>query len=370
MRIRRRALLQAAVAAAASGSVSSLSWAEAGAPAYLSAAKLPSGAFALVGLSAAGEIRFTIPLPGRGHAAATHAKKPLAVAFARRPGVFALVVNCATGLVEGALTAPAGRHFCGHGAFDPEGALLFTAENAFEEGAGRIGVWSVKDDFRRIDEFPSGGVGPHEVIVDARQRRLIAANGGIQTHPASGRAKLNLATMRPNLAYLDLASGEVLDRVEPTAEMRLNSLRHLAVREDGLVAIAAQWQGDVFDAPPLVATHRFGESRLQFRSADPEELVKLQGYGGSVSFSGDGEAIALTSPRGGRLQIYSASGDAPPIGVSIENVCGVAPAGQGFLASDGGGRLSWITVDPRQSVTPPPRTGPDGFLFDNHLIQV
>ena len=37
------------------------------------------------------------------------------------------------------------------------------------------------------------------------------ANGGIETDPTSGRAELNLATMRSNLAYVDAATGELLD---------------------------------------------------------------------------------------------------------------------------------------------------------------
>ena len=240
MRVGRRTLMRAAVAATATGALPRLSWADAGAPTYLSAAKLMSGAYALIGLSDTARVRFALPLPGRGHAAAAHPTQPLAVAFARRPGTFALVIDCVSGGVRATLTAPPGRHFYGHGAFDAEGALLLTAENDFERGVGRVGVWSVEEDFRRIDEFSSGGVGPHEVVVDRGSGRLIAANGGIQTHPESGRAKLNLPTMRPNIAYLDASTGEILDVIEPSAALRKNSLRHLAARGDGLIAVARE----------------------------------------------------------------------------------------------------------------------------------
>jgi hypothetical protein len=67
------------------------------------------------------DLVFQIPLPGRGHAAAIHPQKPQAVAFARRPGTFAVVTNCVTGQPSARLSAPAGRHFYGHGAFSRDG---------------------------------------------------------------------------------------------------------------------------------------------------------------------------------------------------------------------------------------------------------
>ena len=69
----------------ASGLAPCASWADAGSPAFLAAAKVPSGAFALIGLSATGERLFEIPLPGRGHAAAAHPSRPLAP-HSRCPG--------------------------------------------------------------------------------------------------------------------------------------------------------------------------------------------------------------------------------------------------------------------------------------------
>ena len=87
----RRSFLAGLLAAA---SAPSLSWADAGSPAYLAAAKEPSGTYALFGLAASGQDVFRIALPDRGHAAAAHPPAPEAVAFARRPGTFALVIDC------------------------------------------------------------------------------------------------------------------------------------------------------------------------------------------------------------------------------------------------------------------------------------
>jgi hypothetical protein len=65
--------------------------------------------FFLHGLTASGGSAVPDPLPGRGHAAAAHPTRAEAVAFARRPGTFALVIDCATGETRHRLTPPEGR---------------------------------------------------------------------------------------------------------------------------------------------------------------------------------------------------------------------------------------------------------------------
>ena len=176
-----------------------MGWAAAGSPVYLAAARDPSGDYALFGLDGTGHDIFRIPLPDRGHAAAAHPTAPEAVAFARRPGRFALVIDCVKGRVAHRLDAPEGRHFYGHGAFLQGGAILATSENEIDTGKGRIGLWSRAKGYARIGEIASGGVGPHEIRRWAEDV-LVVANGGIRTHPDSDREKLNIDDMRPNLS--------------------------------------------------------------------------------------------------------------------------------------------------------------------------
>ena len=119
----------------AAGLVPKPTWAEAGNPAFLSAAMKPDGSHVLCGLSEYGAITFEIALPDRGHAAAAHPTLPEAVAFARRPGTYAIVLDCRNGQTKARLDAPAGRHFYGHGTFSENGDLLFTTENDFDTAA-------------------------------------------------------------------------------------------------------------------------------------------------------------------------------------------------------------------------------------------
>ncbi|MEM6695045.1 MAG: DUF1513 domain-containing protein [Pseudomonadota bacterium] len=353
----RRAFLASLFAA---GMCPKATWADAGNPDYLAAAKVPSGAFALVGLSGDGSAAFEIPLPARGHAAAAHPQAPLAVAFARRPGTFALVIDCLAGRVDAELTAAPGHHFSGHGAYSADGETLYTAENFYDEGRGVVGIWDVGSGYRRIGAFSSEGVGPHEML-RLPDDTLLVANGGIETHPETGRAKLNLPIMRPSLAYFD-RDGSLLDQVEPPRAWHRASMRHIAARADGLVAVGCQWQGDLADTPPLLATHRRG-GPLHFSTAGGDLWRDMQGYVGSVAFSGAGDEIALTGPRGGFIAI-AADDDSAIRVYQAQDVSGAASRGDGFLLTTGGGAMLSIDHGAPNVVTRGRK------VWDNHLVRI
>ena len=348
------ATLLAASAAPATG------WAAAGDPAYLAAAKDPQGGFVLAGLQADGAELFRIPLPARGHAGCAHPRRAEAVGFARRPGTYALVIDCAGGSVLHRLAAPEGHTFNGHGAYSADGTRLFTSEQVAEGSAGRVGVWDVAAGYRRIGGFATQGLGPHELRLMPDGASLVVANGGIQTD-AFDRTMLNIETMRPSLAYLGL-EGELLDLVELEPDLRQNSIRHLALRGDGLVGFAMQWQGEPGAAPPLLGLHRRGGAVTLCQAPLAEELV-MDGYAGSVAFDGSGTEIAITSPRGGRLHRFADTG-AYLGAVSRADVCGLAAHAQGYLASDGLGGL--LLVEAAQA-RPLRRAG---LSWDNHIVPV
>lgn len=362
----RRGFLGALAAFAA---VPAATWADVGAPRYLAAAEAPDGSYRLYGLDGAGGETFHLTLPERGHAAAAHPTRPEAVAFARRPGVLAIVLDCRSGAETARLAAPEGRHFYGHGVFSADGATLFTTENDYEAGEGRIGLWSADEGYRRIGEIASGGVGPHDVKRLPGRDVLVVANGGIETHPDTGRVKLNLPTMRPNLAYLT-PDGELVDRFGFDGAEHMNSIRHLALRPDGLVAFATQWQGEPA-APPLLGLHRPGEAP-RFLRAQMEDHRRMEGYAGSVSFSGDGARVGVTSPRGGLVQIFDSASGAHLETVTLADACGLAPAEASFLVTSGTG---WVGPLEDAAADAPSQqaagqTPARAMRWDNHLVDL
>ncbi len=318
------------------------------------------GRFLLAGLDHTGRILFRHPLPARGHAATAHPTRPEAVAFARRPGQFADVIDCRSGQALTRLTPPPGHHFYGHGTYSPDGNLLFTTENAFETGEGRIGLWEASTTYRRIGSIASGGIGPHDMRLRQDAPGLVVANGGIQTHPDSGRAKLNLPAMQPNLSYLTL-EGEVEHQLQLDGDLRLNSIRHLAMRADGTVGFAMQWQGDPGADLPIVGLHRPGSTALLIAAEDPR-LRNLQGYGGSIAFSPDGHEVAVTSPRGGVVQVADCASATLLREHWLTDVCGLATDRSGFVVTTGQGRIARLSAgavkDPIDH----------DLAWDNHLI--
>lgn len=354
MRTGRRQFLGGLIAA---GVIPKLTWADAGSPAFLAAAGTVQGDYLLCGLGADLNLLFTLPLPARGHAGAGHPTRPEAIAFARRPGTFAVVINCATGDQIAALTAPEGRHFYGHGTFSADGATLFTTENDYEMGQGRIGLWDADDGYRRIGEWDSGGVGPHDIRRVGEGDVLVVANGGIDTHPDTGRTKLNIPTMRPNLAYIE--DGVVIESVPLSEDLHKNSIRHLAVSKDGLVAIGMQWEGEGTPTA-LVATHSRG-APVTLMQAPKNDVRRMNGYIGSVACTPDGATIAVTSPRGNEVQVFDAKTGRLTGIRAITDACGIATLGGQFVVTSGTGAVDLLSG--ANALQMP-------FMFDNHLVSL
>lgn len=353
----RRGFLATLIAATA---VPTLTWADAGSPDFLAAARAPDGSFVLCGLTMQGNETFRIPLPARGHAGAGHPFRPEAVTFARRPGTYALVIDCVHGRVVRSLTAPDGSHFSGHGTFSADGETLFTAEIDNATGGGRIGLWAQADGYRRIGQFSSGGIGPHEILRMADDT-LVVANGGIVTALDNERTKLNLDTMRPNLSYL-ATNGTLVDQIELAPDLRQNSIRHLAAHPDGTVAFALQWEGDAAALPPLVGLHRRGGDPVLCDVPDALSH-RMKGYAGSIAFDEGGRKVAITCPKGGVMAVFDHNGGFIGMPERVD-VCGIGAAPGGFIITDGFGGVMQLSSD-----SPRPLASFE-LAWDNHLTSV
>lgn len=351
--MRRRSFLTALMAASATPH---LTWADAGSPAYLAAARAGDGSYWLHGLTAGGQSLFALALPARGHAATAHPTRPHAVAFARRPGTFALVIDCAAGRELVRLTPPGGRQFNGHGTFSGDGSVLYTSEVVAETSEGRIGLWDAGS-YHRIGEIPTHGIGPHDLKRLPMSEDLLVANGGIQTDP-NDRTMLNLPEMRPSLARVT-PEGVLVSLAEPPADLHQNSTRHLALLPDGRAACAMQWMGDPAEMPPLLAL--WENDRLSLCDLPVEEAFAMDNYAGSIAWSRETREIALTSPRGGTVQVYSDDGQFRRT-LRRPDACGIAPGPGGFTVTDGNGAVSGLSATGlrlRQSLA---------VQWDNHLI--
>ncbi|MEM5583488.1 DUF1513 domain-containing protein [Roseibium sp. AS2] len=355
---------------AASPLAESLSGREAdeGMPLFASAYRQENGDYGIGIVDGFGQILARVSLPGRGHGIAVAPDRRRLVAFARRPGTFALIISPFEAAEPRLLSAEPGRHFYGHGCFSGDGRLLYAVENDFDAARGVIGVYDTSGrDIRRLGEFGTGGIGPHDLMLAPDGRTLVVANGGIRTHPEKPREKLNLDTMAPSVVFLDSLTGDLLAEHTLDPVLHQLSLRHMALDAQGRAWVGGQFEGAESETPPLVGV--FSRDKApDLREIPSPVAAGLRNYIGSVTANASGEIIATSAPRGGQTLFWNAAtGDF--IGAqTIPDGCGVAPIDQGsFLISDGNGALSLVS-EPDGGAEVLAR--PPGISWDNHLFSL
>ncbi|TIW80484.1 MAG: DUF1513 domain-containing protein, partial [Mesorhizobium sp.] len=205
----------------------------------------------------------------------------------------------------------AGRHFFGHGVFSPDGALLYATENDFDNAAGVVGVYDAKAGFSRVGEFPTYGMGPHELLLLGDGRTLAIANGGIETHPDYGRAELNIATMKPSYTLVDRITGDLIEKHELPPALHQLSIRHMD----------RDHRGPATDRPALVGRAARGKE-LELVEMPQDVLSGFRNYIGSVAANAVTGTIAVTSPEGNSLAVIDAASGRVVATRSLVEVCG------------------------------------------------
>ena len=366
MAIDRRSLLLGAAASALAGLPAS-----AGVPSralYAAARKGADGRYSAAIFTEAGVDIRAVPLPGRGHDITVSATNRDCVVFARRPGNFAIAFSAADRRPPIAFTTPADRHFYGHGVFSRDGRLLYATENDFDGARGVIGIYDARAGYRRIGEFSSGGVGPHDLMLIGDSPVLVVANGGLREHPdfGGGRRILNPDAIDTTLAYIDVRTGDLLERHDLGAPGLL-SLRHLDVARDATVIVGAQLTAGPSGARPLVYRHR-RQSALKAIELPVEVESGLAGYVSSIACDRGGDLVAVTSSRGALAAVIDVTSGRVVRTQQLDDVSGVAPtpAGAGFLTTTGHGQVA-ILPDGSETVH---ATASTPWAWDNHAVLV
>jgi uncharacterized protein len=297
------------------------------------------GNFGIAVLAEDGTVIEKTPLPARSHGMAFSPATSHLVAFARRPGTFALVIDGSGARDPVTIAAAEDRHFFGHGCFSPDGKILYASENDFDAGRGVVGLYDAGDGYRRIGEFSTYGIGTHDLSASDDGRLLIAANGGIETHPDFGRTKLNLDHMEPSLALIDAATGALIERHTLPENLRQLSTRHIDLDAKGRIWFACQYEGPRNDLPPLVGHFGKGEA-LAFLSLPEETTIGLANYVGAIAVNRTENRIGLTSPNGGRFVMLDGESGRVLHEESVTDAAGIAAAARGFAVSSYDGRFA------------------------------
>ncbi|MBB4275128.1 DUF1513 domain-containing protein [Rhizobium mongolense] len=298
---------------------------------YASGIRAADGSFAVATVTERGEIVDRVALPARAHGMAFSPTTGKTVAFARRPGTYAMIFDPWDRGEPVVITSPEGRHFYGHGTFSPDGRLLYASENDFDGNRGMVGLYNATNRFARIGEFQTYGVGPHDMTVSDDGRWLVIANGGIETHPDFGRTKLNLGNMQPSLTLIDASNGTLVEKHVLPRQWSQVSTRHVDIDANGRVWFACQYEGHRNDLPPLVGHFAKGEE-LTFVDLPETTTRQLGNYVGAIAVNRKDALVGVTSPKGASAIIDANSGKVLAEDI-IPDAAGIAPARHGFAVS-------------------------------------
>ncbi|ETX09805.1 hypothetical protein MUS1_05655 [Marinomonas ushuaiensis DSM 15871] len=314
-----------------------------------------------------GEILWSAPLSQRAHAPIIHPSQSIIGIVARRPGFFIDFFDVSSHQKIQRIEPTQDHHFYGHALFTSDGKRLITQENHYPTGQGKIFIreWPSGN---ILNIFNSNGIGPHESVF-LSDKVLVIANGGLMTRPDEDREILNLDTMQPNVTYLSLENGKVLNHASHEDELHQLSIRHLDVNQQGVVALGFQYQGEIWDQVPLVALSRIDNPVMEYLPIPENVRMRFKQYCGSVCFDKSGEVLAISTPRGGLVAYWHI---ASKTFLGIENcrdVCGLAATNNSheFLLTSGTGVQ--MKNNPIQDVTKMIKKHP-GIHWDNHFQQI
>lgn len=233
------------------------------------------------------------PAPGRAHGLLVMPDGGF-VAVANRPGRWLLRCDAQGRVMQRHdLDADGTPHTLGgHAMLSADGQRLFTCETNPDTGEGWIAVRSPAT-LRRLGEFSSQGIDPHQMLLDA-EGRLWVANGGIP-RLRDGR-KTAMERMAPSLVQLAPDDGRLLAQ-HRLADPRL-SVRHIAwaAGDPDRMGVALQAEHDdeaQRREAPLLAVLEDGRLALPTRDAQGA------GYAGDIA-AGPGGGFVLSGQRTGR----------------------------------------------------------------------
>lgn len=308
-------------------------------------------------------------LDQRGHGQIHNPANPdQVIAASRRPGNTLTLTSVESGEILQKIKCRTDRHFYGHSCFTANGEYVLTTENDFALGRGLISIRDSQS-LKTIDEVESFGVGPHDIQLMPQGDVLVVANGGIRTHPDSGRRKLNIKSMQPTLTYIDLPGFNLLEQFH-LSDNQL-SIRHIDVDPAGRVGIATQHQARYASQAahvPLIA--------LNDHSGGQPELVHLPGpinarlnrYTADFCFDNIYGHAAISSPPGNLVVVVNTRTNilAAVIGITRPSALSLSRNKKFFVVSTAAGEIHFIDTA-RSALIDSMRLELPELQWDNHM---
>lgn len=303
-----------------------------------------------------GKMYYKLAIPERAHDSLYNTRKKEVIYFGRSPSTSIYIVDVLNKKMSKVLSADKNRHFCGHGVIDKTNRYLYIVENNTLLNQGCIGIYDAWDNYKKIDEISSYGVGPHQIALLSDDKTLVVANGGIVKD--RNNTIINQESFISSLAYISAQESKLL--ASYPSQFSGNSLRHLTVDGQDQVFVGAQSHSQYIN--PLVFSHK-GEDHLEPFIAEDYIWQGHNNYTASLEVCDD--KLVVSSPRGNSLSFWDKKNRRFLTKKSYLDVAGITVGGADsseLLVSTGQGML--LTLNETQLNK---RYRAKDIAWDNHL---
>ena len=153
------------------------------------------------------------------------------------------------------------------------------------------------------------------------------------------------------------------------SELHQCSIRHMDINQHNQVAIAMQYQGELYDSVPLIAMHKRG-SAIQTLQQPETVRQRMKQYCGSARFDRSGDYFAISAPRGDLVTVWQRDGRFID-SIRVRDGCGLAATAESgsFVFSSGNGNCYHYSVHNRKK-RKLPAASERPLAWDNHMVSV
>jgi uncharacterized protein len=213
------------------------------------------------------------------------------VAF-EKIGPGAAEIDLKSGRVTRGIRPAEGRWFYGHGAFSPDGKLLYSTETVNARESGVIGVRNAQT-LAYLGEFPTFGENPHDCHLIDDGKVLVVTNGG----------GVLGTDMRPCVTYVDVPSQRLMEKLDLESD-RFNTGHLTLGGPQALVVVSAPRKGLSEQDLGAVSLRR-GKERLRTMTEPAGIAARMKGEALSVEIHEPTGVAAVTHPNGGMVTFWS-----------------------------------------------------------------
>lgn len=283
-------------------------------------------------------------VPNEVHLACLFPKNDSILICSRVPGS-SLLKYSLEGELQAELKPLPNQHFEGHGIFSSDEKFLYVTSTNFQQSMnqpdnGRLLKINI-DDLTLVEEYSTGGIGPHELVWQSNTHIAIA-NTGVLTHPDSGRKILNKDNIQSNIVLFNTDTKSI-DHQWQVPLLGL-SARHMDRMDNGDLVIGCQYKKQ--DQRPACVAFAKKNKTLIFSDKNNESIHwDMKGYTASIKALPNSNKALITNPRGGLLTQWQEQNFTDKTEIKFNKGIKISKTGQQAWVSKGPGELLLLNTD-------------------------